>query len=187
MAFRISYSTPLPVSNNFGLYAQTEQGNAITGIVPQDLIGNGVGVLTIPAKRFVKGDSFLAEFSGYLSAQNNEILRIIIYTTTPLGNIILADTLDQTMPNVANDVWNLILTFTIREIGGVGVASIVSSGEFHYSKSSNNTQRGFGFITTNNTTFDTEVDNNLKVVAYWGSNDTGNIIQTETFILNKIY
>jgi hypothetical protein len=101
--------------------------------------------------------------------------------------VVLADSGVQTMVTTINDVWQLTLNFTIRQIGGAGVADIVTLGVFHSTKQSNNTPLGFAFNSVNNTTFDTTISNTLDVTAQWSSNSPLNSIYSDIFILNKIY
>ena len=91
------------------------------------------------------------------------------------------------MPLTSNDVWALSINFTVRQIGAPGVASIVTLGEFHHTKTSNGTQEGFAFNTVNNTTFDTTTSNTLDVTLQWSSTSAINNIYSDIFILNKIY
>jgi hypothetical protein len=89
--------------------------------------------------------------------------------------------------NITNDVWSLSINFTIRQIGAAGVASIVSLGSFHYTKTNNGTVEGFSFNTVNNTTFDTTINNTLDITVQWGSTSALNNIYSDIFVLNKIY
>jgi hypothetical protein len=94
----------------------------------------------------------------------------------------------QSLTNsIINDIWSLNIDFTIRQIGGVGTASIVSLGAFHYIKTSNASTQGFAFNVVNNTTFNTTISNVLNVTVQWGSNNAGNSIYSDIFILNKTY
>ncbi len=63
----------------------------------------------------------------------------------------------------------------------------MSLGAFNYVKTSNGAIEGFGFNTVNNTTFDTTINNTLDVTAQWGTNNAGNSIYSDIFILNKTY
>ena len=99
----------------------------------------------------------------------------------------MADSGVQAITNITNDIWSLSVNFTIRQIGAAGVASIVTLGSFHYSKTNNGTVEGFSFNTVNNTTFDTTVSNTLDVTVEWGSTTVGNSIYSDVFVLNKIY
>ena len=175
--------TPFP-STVFGLFAQTANSPIISGTTTEStLIDGGVGTLSVPANGWSIGDSFRADFGGLLSAKNNDTIRIRIKT----GSVILADSLPQTMTTSTNDVWQLSINFTVRSLGGPGVADIVSLGVFHTTKQSNNSQGGFAFNTVNNTTFDTTVPNTLEVTAQFSSADPANSIYSDIFILNKIY
>lgn len=168
-----------------GLFAQTGNSTPITGTtVETTLIGAGVGTLTVPANGFQVGDSFRAVFGGVMNAANNQTIRIKLKT----GSVILLDSGVQSLTNsIINDVWSLNIDFTIRQIGGATVASIVSLGSFHYIKTSNASTQGFAFNVINNTTFNTTISNTLNVTVQWGSNNATNNIYSDIFILNKTY
>jgi hypothetical protein len=174
---------PIPATN-YGLFAQTANSIPIAATTTEGtLIDGGVGTLSVPANSFKVGDSFQANFGGVMSAQNNDTITIRVKT----GSVVLATSGALTMPSIINQVWNLILNFTVRSIGATGVASIVTLGEFHILKFASGTQEGFGFNTINNTTFDTTIPNTLDVTAQWSSNNAGNSIYSDIFILNKVY
>ena len=175
----------ITAATNFGLFAQTANSTLITNTTAESsLINGGVGTLTIPANGFQVGDSFRAVFGGVMNANNNQNIRIRVKA----GSIVLLDSGAQNLgSSVINDVWSLNIDFTIRAIGAAGVASIVSLGSFHYTKTNNASVQGFGFNTVNSTTFDTTVSNALNVTAQWGNASSGNNIYSDIFILNKIY
>lgn len=173
---------PGPV--NYGIFSQTANSVPITATTTEGtLIDGGVGTLTVPANGFSIGDSFLAHASGIISAKNNDTLQIRVKS----GAIVLGDTGAITMPAATAKHWDLIIQFTIRQVGAAGVASIIVSGQFTYSKNASNAFEGGDFSTINSTTFDTTVSNTLDVTAQWSSNDPLNDIYTEFFVLNKIY
>ena len=177
---------PLTIdSNNYGLFAQTANSTIITNTtVESSLINGGVGTLSVPANGFQVGDSFRAIFGGVMNANNNQNIRIRVKA----GSIILLDSgLQNLGSSVINDVWSLNIDFTIRSLGAAGVASIVSLGAFHYSKTNNASVQGFGFNVVNNTTFDTTISNVLDITAQWQNASTGNNIYSDIFILNKTY
>jgi hypothetical protein len=170
--------------NSYGLFAQTANSTPITGTTSElSLINGGVGTLSVPANRFRVGDSFRADFGGQLSSKNNDTIRIKVKA----GSVILADSGTQTMSTAVDDVWQFSINFTIRALGGPGVADIVSLGVFHTTKQSNGAPQGFAFNTVNNTIFDTTVSNTLDVTAQFSSNSALNSIFTDIFVLNKIY
>jgi hypothetical protein len=174
---------PLPVV--YGLYAQTANSTTVTNTTAETtIIGTGVGSLSVPANGFSVGDSFRAILGGVINAGNNETIRIKLKT----GSVILLDSGVQNLGSaVIDDVWSLNVDFTIRQLGAAGVASIVSLGAFHYTKTNNATVQGFGFNVLNNTTFNTTVNNTLDITVQWGSASTGNNIYSDTFVLNKVY
>ena len=174
-----------PATINYGLFAQTANSTLITNTnAESSLINGGVGTLTIPANGFQVGDSFRAVFGGVMNANNNQNITIRVKA----GSIVLLDSGIQNLgSSVINDIWSLNIDFTIRAIGAAGVASIVTLGAFHYTKTNNASVQGFAFNTVNNTTFDTTISNVLNVTAQWATASSGNNIYSDIFILNKIY
>ena len=171
-------------SNTQGLFAQTGNSTIISGTtVESTLINGGVGTLSVPANGFQVGDSFRLIFGGVLTAANNQTIRIKSKT----NGVVLLDSGVQPISNITNDIWSLNIDFTIRQIGAATVASIVSLGSFHYTKTSNAAIQGFAFNVVNNTTFDTTINNTLDITVQWGSNNAGNSIYSDIFILNKTY
>lgn len=168
-----------------GLFAQTANSTPVTATtVESSLVNGGVGSLNIPANGFVVGDSFNGELSGVMNAANNQTIQIRVKA----GSVVLLDSGVQTLTNsIIDDIWTLSIDFTIRQIGAAGVASIASFGRFSYAKTNNATIQSFGMNTINSTTFDTTVSNTLNVTVQWGSNNAGNSIYTDVFVLNKIY
>ena len=176
---------PGPIGPSGSLFAQTGNSTIISGTtVESTLINGGVGTLTVPANGFQVGDSFRAIFGGVVNAVNNQTIRIRVRA----GSVLLLDSgLQNLGSSVINDVWSLNIDFTIRTLGAPGVASIVSLGSFHYTKTNNASVQGFGFNVVNNTTFNTTISNTLDVTVQWGSNNAGNNIYSDIFILNKTY
>ena len=182
--YRVKNSVLAPFPTVFGLFAQT--GNSVTvsaTTLETTIIDGGVGTLTVGANQFKVGDSFRADFGGLLSAKNNDTLTIRVKA----GSVILADSGPQTMTTANDDVWQFSVNFTIRQVGGAGVADMVSLGVFHTTKQSNGAQTGFAFNTVNTTTFDTTISNTLDVTAQWSSSSTENSIYSDIFVLNKIF
>ena len=180
-----SGATPiLPISLNYGLFSQTGASADVTGTtVETTLIDGGVGTLTVPANGFSVGDSFRAVMNGQMNVANNQTIRIRVKA----GSIILADSGVQNITNLTGNVWFLNIDFTVRQIGAAGIASLASVGSFHYTKTVNGTVEGFSFNTTNSTTFDTTTSNTLNITVQWGSNNAGNTIHSDVFVLNKTY
>jgi hypothetical protein len=176
---------PGPPGPSVGLFAQTDDSIPVSGTITEtSIINGGVGSLSVPANGFSIGDSFKADLSGLFSAANNQTIRIRVKS----GSAVLLDSGVQSLTNsIANDIWTLSLDFTIRQTGVAGVASLASFGRFVYVKTNNASTQGFGMNTINNTTFDTTINNTLDVTVQWGSNNAGNSIYTDVFVLSRIY
>jgi hypothetical protein len=171
-------------TTNFGLHAQTSTSTPVTNTLSElSLLGGGVGTLTVPANGFNVGDSFHAVGTGHISSNNNHKLRIRVKT----GVIVLADTGDITMPSTTSKHWKLDIEFTVRAIGGSGVASIATGGSFIYTKNSSNAFEGVTFSTETTTGFNTTISNTLTVTAQWDTASTGDSIYSEIFTLTKVY
>ena len=168
-----------------GLFAQTANSTPVTATtVETSLVNGGVGSMSVPANGFAVGDSFNAALSGVMDAANNQTIRIRVKA----GSVVLLDSGVQSLSNaIIDDIWTLNIDFTIRQIGAAGVASIASFGRFTYVKTNNASLEGFGMNTINSTTFDTTVSNTLDITVQWGSNNAGNSIYTDVFVLNKTY
>ncbi len=172
------------IQGNVGLFAQTANSTPITNTaVETSLINGGVGSLFVPANGFQVGDSFRVVIAGVINVGNNQTIRIKIKD----GNTILADSGAKTISNITNNVFSLNIDFTVRALGAAGVASIVTLGTFHFTKTSNGVTEGFAFNNVNSTTFNTTVGNTLDVTIQWGAASTSNSIYSDIFVLNKTY
>ena len=184
MSTQINILSANPYTITGGLFAQTANSTPITNTTAEtSLINGGIGTLSVPANAFKVGDSFRVVTAGVLNAANNQTIRIRVKA----GSIVLLDSLAQNITNITNDVFSLNVDFTVRQLGGAGVASIVTLGTFHYAKTSNATVQGFAFNQVNSTTFDTTISNALNITVQWGAADSGNSIYSDIFILNKTY
>jgi hypothetical protein len=173
-----------PIPPNYGLYAQTANSTPITGtIVESSLIGSGLGTLSVPANGFQVGDSFVVKLYGHITCVGTATIHIRIKS----GSVLLADTGIITLDVTTNKHWNIEVNFTIRSLGIASVGSIVSAGLFSYIKNSGLNFEGANFVFLNNTTFDTTILNTLDITAEWNTNNAGNSIYSNIFVLNKIY
>ena len=179
---------PLQANNipttNYGLYSQIANSVPITATTTEStLVGAGVGTLSVPANGFSVGDSFLVKMFGHISCVGTATIRIRIKS----NSIVLADTGIIALDVTTNKHFALDINFTIRTLGVAGVGSIASAGGFSYIKNSGLNFEGVDFSIVNNTTFDTTIINTLDVTAEWNTNNAGNNIYSELFVLNKIY
>jgi len=179
-------ANPIPpiATTNYGLYAQTQNSTPITATTSElSLIGVGVGTLSVPANSFSVGDSFTAKLYGHLTCVGSATIEIRVKS----NSVILADTGIIALDTTTNKHWCVEVNFTIREIGGVGIASIVSGGLFSYIKNAGVNFEGTNFSIINNLTFDTTILNTLDITSKWNTTNVGNTIYSEFFVLNKIY
>lgn len=179
--YRVKQSSLNPYPQVYGLFSQTGATQTITGVTEQSMIGGGIGTLQVGANQFQVGDSFEAVFGGNLTNTNNHTVRIRVKA----DSVVLADSGAISIGANTDSVFYLTLNFSIRSIGGAGVASIVTLGTFQTAKLSNATLDGFGFDDINNTTFDTTISNTLDVTLQFGTN--GDSLDVEIFRLNKVY
>jgi hypothetical protein len=171
-------------STSYGLFAQTSSSTPASGINQNSIIGAGVGTLSVPANAFQIGDSFTLASDGLLSSLSSATLEIRVRT---LAGVVLADTGIISMASATSKPFLLSLYFTIRTLGGVGVASISSGGLFSYIRNGGTQFEGYVLSQINSTTFDTTTSNTLVITAQWDTNNAGNTIQTFNLILQKIY
>ncbi len=177
----------IPGPTVYGLFAQTGNSVTATATTQTSLIDGGVGSLSVPANGFSVGDSFRADFGGLISVKpGGDTIRIRV--TSNAGAITLADTGNLSVAAInPADVWNLVLNFTVRQIGGPGTASIVTLGNLHVVKTSSGTPYSYGFNVVNQSTFNTTISNQLDVTVAWGSTNAANTMYSDIFVLNKIY
>lgn len=169
---------------SYGLYAKTALGPIITNTTVQtSLIGAGVGTLTVPPNSFKVGDSFVAKMCGYLSCANNETIHVRVKSD---GNVI-ADAGVFQMKISTNKYFELTLDFTVTKIGVAGVAELFTNGQYSYNNNSLGELLGNNFALVTTTIFDTTVLNALSITAEWGLAKHENSIQSQNFVLNKVY
>jgi hypothetical protein len=182
--YKIKNSNLAPFPTVYGLFTQTANSPVVSGTTSElSIVGTGIGSLVVPSNGFSIGDSFSCKVIGHISSKNNDNLTIKVKS----GSVILGQMGSLTMPQCTNQHFNLEIYFTIISLGVGGVASIMSGGDFSYTKDASKTFEGASFSTLNNTTFDTTLTNTLDITAQFSSTDLQNSIYSEIFILNKLY
>lgn len=179
--YKVKQSTLNPYPTVYGLFSQTGNTQTISGTTELTMIDGGVGTLSVGANQFQVGDSFQAVFGGLITNTNNHTLQIRVKT----DSVTLADSGPVQLAGNSGAVFSLSLNFSIRAVGGTGVASIITLGTFQTAKSANAGLEGFGFRDLNNSTFDTTISNTLNVTAQFGTD--GDTMSVEIFRLNKTY
>ena len=174
---------------NYGLYNQTGssipvEGSAASSPTSGSLLDGGFGTLSVPANGFSVGDGFQALLTGQAEISNNHTLQIEVLA----NDVILADTGVITMAGITDKNWRLNIDFSINSTGSAGTASIATAGLFTYRKDASSDVQGEIFSFTNNTTFDTTIDNTLSIIAILGDScETNEYIYSEYFTLRKTF
>lgn len=169
---------------NYGIYAQTQLSTPVVSASGEaSLIGAGVGSLTVPPNGFQVGDSYTAKLCGNLSCANSQDLHIRVKSN---GNII-ADAGVFRLNITTNKFYELTIDFTITKIGGLGSGELFVNGQFSYNKNANSNLEANNFALIDSTMFDTTISNTLSITAEWVTSNVANSIQTQNFVLSKVY
>ena len=67
------------------------------------------------------------------------------------------------------------------------MAELFVNGQYAYNQNANSQLDGVNFALVSNTTFDTTILNALSITAQWGLANVANKIQSQNFVLTKIY
>lgn len=173
-------------AGGIGMFSQTSASTPLSNTTTETSLFNGassLGSLSVGANEFQVGDSFHVKMGGYISCLNNSDIQIRIKS----GSVILADAGIFILPTMTTRVFELELDFTVRTIGGAGVASIITMGELNYIQNSGTSFEGNNFCTLNNTTFDTTGSNTLDITWEWKTASASNIITSDICNLRKTY
>lgn len=171
------------ISSN-GLFSQTgDSVNIINTTTETSIIGGGVGTLSVPENGFNVGDSFRLVIGGIINNQNNDRIQIRIKS----DSVILSDSGLQTLSSNTNEVFKIVVDFTIRNVGVAGNASILTLGDFKTVKKNGGSVSGFSYETINNTDFDTTVSNTLEITVKWEVAGINRSIYSQLLTLTKVY
>ena len=176
---------PIPTSVNYGLFSQTANSQEIKNTTAvRSLVGTGVGSKIIPANTFEVGDSFSISTSGYINCLEAAVLTVTVAT---VGGYSLATCPSITMKAATNKTWSLNVDFTIRSIGGAGVAVIATGGTFTYNKNADNIPESVNFLTIDDEDFNTTISNDIGVIAQWNAASLSNNIYSNIYNFKKTY
>lgn len=168
-------------------YSQTSSSLPITNTTTETSLFNGatsVGTLSVDRDIFQVGDSFHAKMGGEISCLNNSDITLRIKS----NGVALATSGLIRLPTMTNRFFEVEMDFTIRTIGGTGVAEIVTHGEFTFVENAGGgSWGGVNFISVNNTTFDTTIPNTLDITWEWATASASNSIMSDIVNLRKTY
>ena len=168
-----------------GLYMTTSDANIITATTTQTSLFAGasftpVSGLTVPANAFTVS-SYRFNMAGNVSTNNGDTLTLSLYNGGVLASLVIA------LTGSSGEFFELEADFSIRTLGGVGVASISTNFDFTYSDSGATAWRGKRTCVVNNTTFSTTINNTLDIRAQWSSTSANNSIQCLQAILSRTF
>lgn len=169
-----------------GAFTQINNTTVANTTTETDTIGTIIGSKTVPANTFKAGDSYIIEAGGVMSCLNNSILTIRIYAG-PTSNVLLGEVPSLTIPTSTGKWHGLSCYFVVRQIGAATTAVISTRAVYSQNVNSQNGLVSQSFHTINSTTFDTTVDNVLKITVQWGTADAGNTYTTTQCTLFKSY
>ena len=172
--------------SGIGMYSQISSSTPLTNTTTETSLFNGatsVGSLTIPANSFSVGDSYHAKIGGFISCLINSDITIRVKS----GSVILADTGIIQLPTITAKAYEIGVDFTIRTIGGSGIASIITTTQFNYVPNSGSAYNGNNHIQENTSTFDTTGSNALVVTWEWATASASNRINSDVVNFRQIY
>lgn len=166
-----------------GLFMQTANGAVLTASTTEtDLLGTGIGSLTIPANYFGM-NSFKLDIGGYIGSTNGDTLTLRIKSngSVDLGVLVV------TLGNATSKYFELEADFVVRSTGVATLASIATNFDFTYNQNASNAFVGQRGVFINNTTFDTTISNTITLTGQFSTANAANTIQTATAILNRTF
>lgn len=124
-------------------------------------LATGYGSVSIPAGGFALGDVYALKFGGSITCANGDVFNIVLGASgsSPTTFAIFNIAIDGAQ---VGSWWEVELEFIIRALGGPGIGSIASNGNFSY-YNANAFLKGVGVNSLQNSTFSTVVSNMLTL------------------------
>ena len=158
-----------------GVFAQISNVVVANTTTETTIIGTIIGSATVPANTFKIGGSYILDGGGVMNCLNNSDLNLRIYGGAT-GTTLLGAVPTITIPTSTGKWWGVSCYFTVRALGGAGVAVISTRAVYEQNVDSQNGLIGQSFHTINNTTFDTTDINTLNITVQWGSASPSNTL-----------
>jgi len=169
-----------------GSFSQTSSVVIADTTTESTIIGSGQGSLSVPADKFRLAGSYRVSAGGVMSCLNNTDLTIRLYGGST-GSTLLGTIPTITVPTSTGKWWGIEFYFTIRALGGAGVASFSFRGKYEQNVDSQNALIGQSVHSIENTNFDTTILNTLNITAQWGAASPSNTFTTTQCVLYVIY
>ena len=168
-----------------GLFMITSNGPLITNTTEEINLIQGatlVGSNLVPANSF-EISSFHANYSGSFNSLNGRTLALKVRS----NGTILAQFPAIELTNAPGEFFEAELDFSIRSLGGPGVASISTNIDFTYGDQGANSWRGERACVVNSTTFDTTIDSELVITAQFSDANPNLNIQCFQAFVNRVF
>ena len=170
-----------------GLSSSTSNSAILTAsTAEQSILGlTFVGGRMASANSFKQGDAYTATLAGNFSSNNGDTLTLRLKGgatgTTVLSSIVVP------LNSSTNKYFELEINFVIRQIGVATTADLAINYDFSYNQNSGGNFQGERLCESNNTNFDTTIDNQLDITAQFSSTSANNSIETILATLGKNY
>jgi hypothetical protein len=164
-----------------GIFTQINTVNFTASTTPdsQSMLGSIIGTITAPANATSLGNTAMLKVGGILTAGNNHTIRFKLLSNAA----VIVDTGDIVLANVSGEPYEMEVEFTVRAIGGPGVADVVANGQITYSDGG--VYKGLNFNSSNNTTYDTTVITTFDIEATLS--DAGDSVSTTSVVLSRLF
>ena len=169
-----------------GLFMITSNGPLITNTTEEINLIQGailVGSNQVPANGF-EISSFHANYSGSFNSLGGG--RTLAIKVRSNGSVLAQFPAIQ-LTNAPGEFFEAELDFSIRSLGGPGVASISTNIDFTYGDQGANSWRGERACVVNSTTFDTTVDSELVITAQFSDANPNLNIQCLQAFVNRVF
>lgn len=148
-----------------GLYSESS-GFSTASLTEINILGQGSssGSLSIPANGFTALSTYSFKASGVLTGGTNDLFTLRAKSITDVPSTITLGTIMVTLQDngLINVPWDIMIDFSIRNIGIANTAQLVLSGCFRYSNN-NDVVKSFLRTVVLTTGFDTTVSNSLQL------------------------
>ena len=141
-----------------------------------------VGSPTIGANKFKRGEVYHSVFAGTFSSKNANTLTL----RGKINGATFGTFLIPLGTGVTGQHFEAELDFTIRNVGGPGVANLAMNFEFTYSDSTTVQFRGDRLVIIDSMTFNTTISNTFELTAQFSTNSANNSMQTQLAYLTRI-
>jgi len=136
--------------------------DAVTEIDLLSIVGQSAGSKIIPVDGFTAMSLFSLKIGGSVTTTLNNSTCVIRVLSNFTGSQIEFCTIPVNFDNAGTTPFELEIDFLIKYTGGAGTAEIITNGDFSFYNNTN-VKKGSGINQINNTTFATNITNELAI------------------------